>query len=448
MIDFANQAVRIRQEIIALRRDIGRGHLTYPIMRTLALAGREVARPFKPEQIMGAAILTGSIKKVCAEAAERLAQSRQKAADMALPGWLAYCDQVEASLADIQGLFSLKAGADRPHNLSFLPYRDVMGQSLQMAAGYLLADPAFGESVEVNRGGLEGLEKATGVIFPYSFITYLLLENGHPLAGHVDDIFQHMDRLGYRYYENMAVAPDTDETAILLRLFKYSQNQEQHRRQLERPLGWLVNNLMPDGRIPAFWDKVDVPVLARMVIWENYCMTAEINTLLGLIDYDLPRFRPLVEKSAVGLFGRYLESDFGTVAYYGLLYTIWQASALARRIEMQIIEPPVERIICDARERLNQRLAFEAEQVHDTPQQAAFLMLACLETSQNEHLLNPAWISCIQKTQRHDGSWDSEPFYITCDRDGLPGNWYRSRTMTTAFCYHALNSYQRKQSES
>jgi hypothetical protein len=232
--------------------------------------------------------------------------------------------------------------------------------------------------------------------------------------------------------------------AILLRLFKYSQNQEEHRRQLEKPLQWLAANVLPDGRIPAFWEKVDVPVLKRMVVWESYCLTAEINTLLGLTAYDWPRFQPLIEKSAAGLFGRYLESDFGAVAYYDLLYTLWQAIALVRQLEAKTAGSHLSALIRAAGEKLARRLDFVAQNEDHTPQQAAFLVLACLEHQSNT-ILNPSWITSLQKTQRYDGSWGNEPFYITCDRDGLPGNWYSSHSMTTAFCYHALNTYNRWQ---
>jgi hypothetical protein len=73
-------------------------------------------------------------------------------------------------------------------------------------------------------------------------------------------------------------------------------------------------------------------------------------------------------------------------------------------------------------------------------------MLACLD-GRKQSLVNPEWATFLQKTQRYDGSWDNEPFYITCDRNGLPGNWYSSRTMTTAFCYHAINSYEQREKQ-
>ncbi len=446
MIDATNQAYRIQQDILAIRQDLLRGHLTYPIIRILDLAGLPANRPFNIEQILGAALLTGAIKKVCNEATHHLQISHQLANKHTIPGWAAYCDTLQQSITSLQSLFSLKASPNKAQKHTFLPYRDMVNQSAEMALGYLLADPNFTESIEINRGGLESLTEAKGIVFPLSFITYLLLENGHNLTDKVDYIFQKMEQLGYRYYENMAVAPDTDETAILLRLFKHSQNQEQHRQQLERPLQWLINNVQPDGTIPAFWDKVDIEMLDRMVVWENYCLTAEINTLLGLIAYDWPRFQSLIEKSAAGVFGRYLNSDFGTVAYYDLLYTLWQALALVQQLSNRTADPTLKERLTQANEKLTTRLALEADRSAKTPQQAAFLIMACLD-SQNESHINPDWLTLLHKTQRYDGSWDNEPFFITCDRDGFPGNWYSSRTMTTVFCYNALNRYQKWQQQ-
>lgn len=441
MVNAANQAYLIQQDILALRRDLLRNHLSYPIMRTIALARIAVNRPFNPEQIMGAALLTGAVKKVCAEATDRLQASAQIATDLKISGWSSYCDQLQDSINGLQSLFSLKKGSpDEKQKQFFLPHRDIMGQSLRMAEGYLLADPNFQESYEVNRGGLEGLEEARGIIFPLSFITYLLLENGHDLGQNVDKIFSKMEQLGYRYYENMAVAPDTDEAGILLRLFKYSQNKEQHRQQLERPLQWLKANILPGGSIPAFWNTTDIDILERMVVWENYCLTAEINTLLGLIAFDWSRFQPLVEESALGVFGRYLTSDFGTVAYYDLRYTLWQTLTLLRELQSKTTNSHLTNLIDQAHIKLTERLILEVGRGAETPQQAAFLIMACLDGRHGAHL-DPTWITFLQKTQRYDGSWDNEPFFITCDRDGLPGNWYSSRTMTTAFCYHALNQY-------
>jgi hypothetical protein len=177
-----------------------------------------------------------------------------------------------------------------------------------------------------------------------------------------------------------------------------------------------------------------------MVVWENYCLTAETNALLGLIAYDWLRFQPLIERAASSLFGRYLASDFGAVAYYDLGYALWQTLTLTQQLEPRTADPHLTSLITQANEKLTARLALEANREAKTPQQAAFLIMACLD-GQNQSLLDPTWIAFLHKTQRYDGSWDSEPFFITCDRDGLPGNWYSSRTMTTAFCYHALNNY-------
>jgi hypothetical protein len=97
-----------------------------------------------------------------------------------------------------------------------------------------------------------------------------------------------------------------------------------------------------------------------------------------------------------------------------------------------------------ARVALRGRLAREARRRTLNPQDAALLTLTCLENAAAEALLNPAWIAVLLKHQRYDGSWQAEPFYPTPNRGGA-ATWYASRSVTTAFCYHALQTYRRQQ---
>ena len=80
-----------------------------------------------------------------------------------------------------------------------------------------------------------------------------------------------------------------------------------------------------------------------------------------------------------------------------------------------------------------------------SPQESAFLILACLSAGDGlaeklEALLKPAWPLRLYKSQRYDGSWAAESLYGTPTR-GEFAAWYSSRTVTTAFCYHALKRY-------
>ena len=97
-----------------------------------------------------------------------------------------------------------------------------------------------------------------------------------------------------------------------------------------------------------------------------------------------------------------------------------------------------------ARIALRGRLARETRRRTLNPQDAALLTLTCLGHAADEALFEPAWVAALLKNQRFDGSWQAEPFYPTPNRGGV-ATWYASRSVTTAFCYHALQTYRRHQ---
>jgi len=50
-----------------VRRDLFRGVMTYPILRTMMAAGMPLQAPVVPEQVLGAMLLTGSVRTICQE---------------------------------------------------------------------------------------------------------------------------------------------------------------------------------------------------------------------------------------------------------------------------------------------------------------------------------------------------------------------------------------------
>jgi len=51
-----------------------------------------------------------------------------------------------------------------------------------------------------------------------------------------------------------------------------------------------------------------------------------------------------------------------------------------------------------------------------------------------------SWIEVLARSQRHDGGWDAEPLFWVNGAGGAP-EWFRSRTVTTGFCYEALSVF-------
>jgi hypothetical protein len=94
-----------------------------------------------------------------------------------------------------------------------------------------------------------------------------------------------------------------------------------------------------------------------------------------------------------------------------------------------------------ATQTLTERLEIETKRASITPQNAALLTLTCLSEGCPHPLFKPGWITRLGKTQRYDGSWAGEPLFGTPTR-GEVAAWYTSRSVTTAYCYHALKTYQ------
>jgi hypothetical protein len=99
-------------------------------------------------------------------------------------------------------------------------------------------------------------------------------------------------------------------------------------------------------------------------------------------------------------------------------------------------------------------LALETRRASLVPQEAAFLILASKRLEQikagwpSPDILaavspqfNPDWLTLLCKAQRYDGSWAGEALFGTPTR-GEFAAWYSSRSVTSAFCYHALKTVQ------
>jgi hypothetical protein len=449
MMDHLNLIFQARRDLLALRRDLFRGTRTYPIARSMMAAGMPLEAPVAPERVLGAALLTGSVQAICRESLEDLEVCREIARELCLPTWLAYFDTVEAITRELLGLFSLGAASHpsrgrrappEAKRTTFLPFQDSLAHAIQAAEGYLLSDLTFRESWEVQRYVLEDKAEVTCKAFPAGSILEVLCANGHDLAEQVDEVLDTLRGHDFRYYDNFQIPPDTDDLGLLLRLVRYSGQEAVHRQMLERPLRWLECNILPTGEIPVYLTQDVDAAIAPGNRWATRCIAVESNLLLGLMDYDWARYQALIERAALNLFDRLLQNGLGLTTNYDLLYALWVLSRLLAQLSARPISADMRDRLAPASTAVQQRLAQAAKRRFASPQDAAFLTLACL-AHPGEELFRPQWITVLLKNQRFDGSWETEPFYPTPNRGGLP-TWYASRSMTTAFCYHALQTYR------
>lgn len=454
MLDQLNGVLQTLRDVAAIRADIGRRY-TYPIIAAMQAAGIDPNQPVSPEQILGALVLRGVIGKLGQASLARLTVGRKMAEALNLPSFMAYFEGVETRVEQMIDLFSIKArpkpdpkhsAGCKPTGPFFTPYVETIPKVIEMAENYLLADLTFRESWEVQRRGLFGAPEMIGKAFPAGLIIEILCQHDHPMAGPVDLVFQTLQATGFRYYDHDHLPPDTDDLALLLRLYPYSTQPETHAKILQEPLDWLRQNMSQTGQLPVWLTQQD-PARAQSypftALWGGDCATVEANLLLGLIAYDWPGYRELIERSALGLLERLQNRGLSASQHYISLYTLWTILKLITKLSTKSDQPELQEKFISVNRILAERFMIEAKQYRLSPQAAAFLSLICLSEhapSSIKACFTPGWVSILCKQQRYDGSWLGEPLFGTPTRGELAA-WYASSSVTTAYCYHALKCY-------
>jgi hypothetical protein len=159
-----------------------------------------------------------------------------------------------------------------------------------------------------------------------------------------------------------------------------------------------------------------------------------------LIVYDFKNYQDIIETCARSWCERWLAVGLAASEHYPPLYSFWAGMELITQLDKLPVSDFLKTQLRMVAAYFRERLETEARRDDLTPQDASFLTLACLRTQALP--FNPNWITTLFKHQRHDGCWEGEPIYITPSARGLTTIWFKSRTITTAFCYHALKTYQ------
>ncbi|MBE7555368.1 MAG: hypothetical protein HS126_30325 [Anaerolineales bacterium] len=469
MLDRLNLVFQTLRDISTLRRDLAQHRWTYPILRTIHEAGLDPRQAISPERLLGALVLSGTMGKISQECLVELEVGRTLADSLHLPRFLAYFEGMRDWIAEVRELFDLKSKpkekVEKPRRGPlFVPFVDALSKVIEMAEGYLLSDLTFRESWEVQRRGVFGVAEMTGKAFPMGLIVETLSRHGYTMTAPINEVFATLQATGFRYYDHPHLPPDADDLGLLLRLYPYSAQLEQHRDMLQEPLGWLENSLEASGEIPV-WLKQDqendMAAYPFLALWGQSCATVEANVLLGLLAYDGSAYWDLIEKLAASWSERVATQGLGATHHYVPLYALWTAFELifklnghCSHVTPSASENQLLHSLNLAAQTLTQRLVIEAQRPNLSPQDAAFLTLACLRLEQMRlnwgpeftlpgvvPALNLDWITLLCKSQRYDGSWADEPLFGTPTR-GEFAAWYSSRSLTTAFCYHALKVYR------
>jgi hypothetical protein len=447
LTDHFNFIHQILQDVAFLRRDLFQGHPSYPIAKIRQALGLQTNTPLSPERALGAFILTGTAQTINRECKASLQTCREIAAALNLSLFQAHISALNDVLPNVFGLFTATktdtppTKPPKPPPNFFRPAYNPLPSAINMAERYLLADPDFRESWEVQRGGAFGVPEMTARVFPSGLIVEILSLHGHNMSAVVDDIFTRAQAIGFKYFDFAEMPPDTDDLGLLLRLHRYWPQPAAQQTTLQAPLQRLIQSVGADGQIPVWLTGPDTP-RQSMALWGKECVAVEANVLLGLLDFDPANYEQLIVRAVKSLTQRWRTRGWGALGHYVPPYWLWRGFELLGKLKQSSFCFRLETELASLQNSLGNHLKRAGLQTNPTPQTAAFLSLAALSPGNTDKgRFDPRWQTLLVKTQRYDGSWAGEPLYSTPTRGEL-ATWYSSRTVTTAFCYHALKTCQ------
>lgn len=448
-------ALQTVEHLANFRRDLINGVITPPIARALAAIHADSSN-LSAELVLGALIFTGSLEKTLQENEAHIASARAIAAELNLPTFQAWCDRLNDLMLQARELFSIKP-AQTPSEgklprAFFTPAHDVLQNVILKAESYLLADTSFEEAWEIQQNSYVSASKLIGRPFPSSLILEILCQHGHDMSASIEAVLQCLQDSDFQYYDNSDfLVPDADDLALALSVIPYTSDPAHFRAIFQTPLRWMRENQLPSGQIPVWLRLNDSHQLSELaVLYGANCASVETNLLLGLLVYDFDGCRDVIESCAQSWCERWLAVGLAASEHYTPLYSLWAGMELITQLETAPVSDALKEQLRRTADYFRQRLECESRRGDLTPQDASFLILACLSKSDCQSDLHfiPDWITILFKNQRHDGCWEGEPIYIVPSARGLTTQWFRSRAITTAFCYHALKTYKSHLQES
>lgn len=437
LLDDLHGLLVVRRDMLRVRTDLFLGR----VRPALAWAARRfgVDLPARPEEVMGAMIVSDAVDGLAEAWTAWLERCRSAAGRLGLGRLARAAEDLGPLMDELHDLFEIKQPAGRAPPTSEVTAAslgtasDLLTTGIDTAGRYLLSDPSFRESWEVHRWGLGGAGEVAAR-FPAGLILEILGRHGHPVGPLVDEFGESVRKRSFAYYDHPRLPQvDSDTLGVLLRLHRFSGDQEAHRRVIEEHLGFLWERLGPDGLIPVWLSTGE-----HAVVLGEGCGVIAAGVVNGLIDYDpCGRREPLVV-AARHVLERFVERGSGISVNYPTAYALVVVADLLDRLaglQIEELAGPTER----ARGVLLAEIDRERRARPLSSQRVALHTRACLREGAR-HLFDREWIDVLLEQQRSDGRWAGEPFFFVPNR-GRSVSWYATDLMTSALCYDALMTY-------
>jgi hypothetical protein len=298
-----------------------------------------------------------------------------------------------------------------------------MAVAVEHARRFLLADPTFHEAREVHRHVGLGPHEMTS-IFPMVFPLEALARCGERVSDLLDSWLEELASRSFSYYDDPRLASlDADTVGAVLRLWKYRSRIAQASSTIDALIRRASAAVEERDRIPVWLER---PIQSHIRLTGGMCAAVEANFLVGLIEASADLFPKIGARPLARLL-----SDFAA-----------RGTSDALDYVDDYLLVPISRLLVhqnDAGDAARARLSSEIEKRAgaSSPQTIAFLVMAASNHPEME--TEPwSWIDILVRSQRYDGGWDAEPLFWVNGFGGDP-EWFRSRTVTTSFCYEALS---------
>ena len=448
LLEHVARAFEIKSDLLSIHADLLAGRPTYPIAFVARTAGLSLDPWPDATLVLGALVATNSADSMIDAATSRLREARQLAVDIGLATFASYLLDVERGLEDRRPhpapdrVTNAAAGtrASTPPPLMVLT-QPTLPKALEMAEGFLVADPSFRESWESHREGMFGAPEVASH-FPAGLILEILSRQGIEVSTHVDAFLAFTADNQFRYYDHDWSHIDSDTLGVYLRLIPRAASAGES-PALASVLACLERDVASMGRVPVWITNCDGGPRERPSMFDlgEGCGTVAAHLLLGLLRYAPDRYGTTIERGAlqlleqigsVGLRANVNYPPTFALGVFGRLIAGLEASTLG------FLRGRAKRAVDKAMGVLAVELDRAIARSVRTPQQAALLTTACLHMKRSEEV-DPRWRTTILKGQSFDGGWIGEPFAAAPNR-GLAVTWYSSRLLTSALCYDALKS--------
>ena len=269
MLDDLAAAFQIRSDLAAMHHDLQRGRATFPIVEIARAAGVPL-RPWpKPDVLLGAMVVTGSLGRILDQAVGHVRDAHRTAAELGLATFTAYLGDAEAAFeerARMAGAGTSQPaqapGRGKPAAPLITSAEPTLPKALSMAEGFLLSDLTFKESWETHREGMFGSPEVASR-FPTGMILEILCRHGHALSGPVDAFLSFTAANGFRYYDHPWSGADSDTVGVLLRLQRHATSGSQGTAALDGIFGCLERQVRTSGSVPVWIATDDAPEPSR-----------------------------------------------------------------------------------------------------------------------------------------------------------------------------------------